>query len=82
MARHLNKGSGYGDFGKRNNTTIAIPDKYKNCDYSDAQLFGFIGSNWFSEMREVLSSDGHNLKADDASCQRTAYSVSCIQRIV
>jgi hypothetical protein len=58
MARHPNKGSGYGGgLEVVDNTTITFPKSWSSYDFSDAQLFGFIGANWFSEMREVIAVD-------------------------
>ncbi len=55
MARHPNKGSGYGAGLKRvNNTTLTFPESWAVYDFSDAQVFGFLGGNWFSEMRAVI----------------------------
>ena len=68
MARHPNKGSGYGvGFRKKSNTSVSIPAAYRNADYSDAQVFGFVGANWFSEMREVVKHEGGLLTVDAGS---------------
>jgi hypothetical protein len=55
MAQTPNLGSGYGGGAwKINNGTVGVPKEWRGYDYSDAQVYGFIGGNWFSEMREVL----------------------------
>ncbi len=77
MARHPNRGSGYGQNGLSggyargwrtvNNTHVGVHGKDRESDFSDAQLFGFIGLDWFSEMREVLSFTGTGLMIDGGS---------------
>jgi len=56
MAQTPNKGSGFGGGAWRiNNGAVGVPKEWRGYDYSDAQVFGFIGGNWFSEMREVMT---------------------------
>ena len=58
MARHPNKGSGYGGGAARvSNTKIRIPAEWANYDFSAAQVFGWIGPDWFAEMRDVTGVD-------------------------
>ena len=58
MARHPNKGSGYGGgAGPVNNTTVRIPAEWADYDFIAAQVFGWMGPNWFTEMREVTGVD-------------------------
>lgn len=55
MAQTPDAGSGFGGgAGLQGNTGIVVPADWRGYDYSDAQVFAFIGANWFSEMREVL----------------------------
>ena len=57
MAQTPNKGSGFGGGAwKINNGAVGVPKEWHGYDYSDAQVFGFIGANWFSEMRAVTKS--------------------------
>ena len=63
LARHPNLGSGFGDGLKRiNNTTIQVPEHWKNYDFSKAQIYGWIGSNWFAELRAVQRFDKDKLQ--------------------
>jgi hypothetical protein len=56
LAQTPNKGSGFGGGAwKINNGAVGLPKEWRGYDYSDAQVFGFIGGNWFSEMREVTA---------------------------
>ena len=65
LARHPNLGSGFGDGLKCiNNTTIQVPELWKNYDFSKAQIYGWIGSNWFAELRAVQ-------RFDKGKCQLT-----------
>jgi len=58
MAQIPKAGSGYGGGAVLlNNGAIAVPKEWRGYDFSDAQVFGFIGGNWFSEMRGVTSFD-------------------------
>jgi len=58
MARHPNKGSGYGGGAARvNNTKIRVPAEWADYDFSAAQVFGWIGPDWFAEMRDVTGID-------------------------
>lgn len=55
MAQMPKKGSGFGGGAWGNgNGAVGVPKEWWGYDYSDAQVFCFIGGNWFSEMREVL----------------------------
>jgi hypothetical protein len=57
MAQVPKKGSGFGGGAWLiNNQGVGVPPAWRGNDFSDAQVFGFIGGNWFSEMREVLKS--------------------------
>ncbi|WP_288205201.1 hypothetical protein [uncultured Parabacteroides sp.] len=70
MARYPNYGLGYGEGLQRiDNTTIQVPDVWKNYDFTCAQIVGWIGSNWFSEQRKVISFDPqlNRLKVDPGS---------------
>lgn len=56
LARHPNVGDGFGCGLKRiNNTSIKVPDEWRNYDFSKAQINGWIGSNWFAELRAAKS---------------------------
>jgi hypothetical protein len=56
MAQTPNAGSGFrGGAEGRGNAAVQVPAEWRGYDYSDAQVFAFIGANWFSEMREVLA---------------------------
>lgn len=58
LARNPQEGSGFGGGLKRiNNTTIQVPEEWKNYDFSNAQIYGWIGSNWFAELRAVQRFD-------------------------
>ena len=55
MAQTPDKGSGFGGGAwKINNSAVGVPKDWLGYDYADAQVFSFIGGNWFSEMRAVL----------------------------
>ena len=55
MAQTPNQGSGFrGGARGCGNGAVGVPKEWCGYDYSDAQVFCFIGGNWFSEMREVL----------------------------
>lgn len=57
MAQTPNKGSGFGGGAwKCSNGAVGVPKEWRGYDYSDAQVFCFIGANWFSEMRVVQKS--------------------------
>jgi len=57
MAQTPNAGSGYGGgAGPAGNGAVHVPKEWRGYDYSDAQVFTFVGSNWFGEMRAVLKS--------------------------
>jgi hypothetical protein len=61
-ARYPNLGCGFGNgLECINNTTVKIPVEWKNYDFSNAQVYGWIGLNWFSELRAVLSIDKEKL---------------------
>ncbi|NWK57345.1 right-handed parallel beta-helix repeat-containing protein [Verrucomicrobiaceae bacterium N1E253] len=63
QARHPNVGDGFGGGLKRvNNTTIAVPAAWKEYDYSRAQVFGWLGPNWFSEVRSAQAFDKTRLQ--------------------
>jgi hypothetical protein len=73
MAQTPNAGSGFGGGATpRGNGAVHVPDEWRNYDFSDAQVFAWIGGDWFSEMREVLDAkpdaDGL-LKVDGGSQQ-------------
>ena len=54
LARHPNVGDGYGGGLRRiSNTKIRIPTSWKDYDFSNSQIYGWIGSNWFAELRAV-----------------------------
>lgn len=54
MAQTPNAGSGFGGGAWRiSNGAVGVPESWRGYDYSDAQVFAFIGGNWFSEMRAV-----------------------------
>jgi Right handed beta helix region len=56
MAQTPNAGSGFGGGARTiNNSAVEVPAAWRGYDYSDAQVFAFIGGNWFSEMRAVLA---------------------------
>ena len=56
MAQTPNAGSGFGGGAWIiNNGAVGVPQEWRGYDYSDAQVFGFLGANWFSEMREVTA---------------------------
>lgn len=56
MAQTPNEGGGFGGGAeKRGNEAILLPPELRGYDFSDAQVFTFIGANWFAEMREVLA---------------------------
>jgi len=58
MARYPNAGSGYGAGLKRiNNTTVKAPPHWEEYDFSDAQVYGWMGGNWFAELRKVNAYD-------------------------
>lgn len=54
MAQTPNEGSGFrGGAEGRGNEAILLPPEWRGYDFSDAQVFTFLGANWFAEMREV-----------------------------
>ena len=56
MAQTPNAGSGFrGAAQHRGNAAVWVPPEWRGYDYADAQVFGFLGANWFSEMRTVLA---------------------------
>lgn len=56
MAQRPKAGSGFGGGARKlDNGAVNVPPDWRGYDYSDAQVFAFIGNNWFSEMREVLA---------------------------
>ncbi len=56
MAQTPNAGSGFrGEAQHRGNAAVWVPESWRGHDFADAQVFGFLGANWFSEMREVLA---------------------------
>lgn len=58
LARNPNAGSGFGGgLNRINNTTIEVPEEWKNYDFTNAQIYGWIGSNWFAELRAVQRFD-------------------------
>lgn len=58
MARYPNQGEGFGQWLKTlSNTSIAVPKEWKDFDFSHAQVYGWIGSNWFTELRSVEKYD-------------------------
>ena len=58
LARYPKFGDGYGQgLETVDNETVTIPEALTDYDFSNAQLFGWVGANWFSEMRVVLSVD-------------------------
>jgi len=70
LARNPNAGSGFGGGIIRiNNTTIQVPDSWVNYDFTNAQVCGWIGDNWFTEVRAVRSFDKkkHLLTIDGGS---------------
>lgn len=57
MAQTPNAGSGFGGgAGPAGNGAVHVPAEWRGYDYSDAQVFTFIGANWFGEMRVALKS--------------------------
>jgi hypothetical protein len=63
LARYPNFGSGFGGGLKRiNNTTIQVPVEWKDYDFSKAQIYGWIGSNWFAELRAIQHFDKEKLQ--------------------
>jgi hypothetical protein len=56
IARHPNVGDGLGGgLETINNTRVKVPDQWVNYDFSDAQINGWIGGNWFTELRKVVA---------------------------
>lgn len=56
MAQTPDAGSGFGGgASRRGNNGVQVPAEWRGYDYADAQVFAFIGANWFAEMREVLA---------------------------
>ncbi|MFO7871752.1 MAG: right-handed parallel beta-helix repeat-containing protein, partial [Kiritimatiellia bacterium] len=54
MARYPKEGRGYGGrLRVIDNTTVRIPDRWIDYDFSGARVFGFVGRDWFSETRKV-----------------------------
>jgi hypothetical protein len=52
MAQTPNAGSGFGGGASpAGNGALVLPEAWRRYDYADAQVFAFIGGNWFSEMR-------------------------------
>lgn len=63
MASNPNSGSGYGGGLKKvNNTTIKVPQEWKDYDFSNAQVYGWLGADWFAELRKVNSFDKMKLQ--------------------
>lgn len=57
MAQTPNAGSGFGGgAGPRGSSAVGVPKEWLGYDFSDAQVFTFLGSDWFAEMRSVLKS--------------------------
>lgn len=55
MAQTPDRSGGFGGGAwKINNGAVGVPKEWLNYDYSDAQVFAFVGCDWFSEMRAVL----------------------------
>ncbi|MCY3020204.1 MAG: carbohydrate-binding protein [Planctomycetota bacterium] len=73
MAQTPNAGSGFGGgAGPAGNGAVRVPQEWRGYDYSDAQVFTFIGANWFAEMRAVLKGTadaGGVLPVDEGSGQ-------------
>lgn len=62
MSRYPNRGQGFGkELKVIDNTTLSIPDNWKNYDFSHAQVYGWLGADWFAELREVLSYDSNKM---------------------
>lgn len=62
-ARYPDLGSGFGNgLELINNTTVKVPDGWINYDFSNAQVYGWIGSNWFDELRAVQGFDKEKLQ--------------------
>jgi len=58
MARHPNKGDGYGGGVTRaSDTEVRIPEAWLNYDFADALVFGWLGQNWVSMMGPVTGLD-------------------------
>lgn len=56
MAQTPDAGSGFGGGAlRRGNEAVVVPPEWRGYDFSDAQVFAFLGANWFSELREVLT---------------------------
>lgn len=63
QARYPNNGSGFGQgLNRKSNTSIEVPSSWGEYDFSEAQVYGWIGSNWFSELRSVESFDKKTLQ--------------------
>lgn len=57
MAHTPNAGSGFGGgAGPSGNGAVHVPKEWLGYDYSDAQVFTFLGSDWLAEMRAVQKS--------------------------
>ncbi len=57
MAQTPNAGSGFGGgAGPSGNGAVHVPKEWRGYDYSDAQVFTFLGADWFAEMRAVQQS--------------------------
>lgn len=62
MAQTPNAGSGYGGGAVpvghadtwRDREHVRVPEAWRNLDYTDAQVYAFHDSNWFSSMLEIL----------------------------
>lgn len=62
MARYPDLGKGFGQkLEKITNTNIRVPQKWQEYDFSHAQVYGWIGANWFSELRQVKAFDRNKL---------------------
>ena len=64
MAQTPNAGSGYGGGvipdpepgeGWKLREYVIVPEEFRAYDYSDAQIFAFHNTNWFSEMHAILA---------------------------
>jgi hypothetical protein len=62
-ARYPNLGSGFGNgLVKINNTTVKVPEGWRNYDFTNAQVYGWLGLDWFSELRAARSFDKEQLQ--------------------
>jgi hypothetical protein len=63
MARYPDKGDGYGKKLKvLNNTTVMVPEEWKDYDFTNAQVFVWLRAPWFTEMRKVTGFNKDELK--------------------